>query len=188
MQESRYVDVSSSSPGRIRLRLPRGYRTREEVQRIALAVESHAGVSSVQTNVATGSILVHYDQERASPGDLRAALLEIGVAVRDAPSATAAQPRGERPAAAANLTGILGDLNGRVNRATKGGFDLRLLVPLGLGALAARQVAREGWDINEIPWYVLAWDAFQSFNTLHQEARRQGAASSTAAGDAAAGA
>ena len=188
MRESRYVDVSSSSPGRMRLRLPRGYRTPEEVQRIARAVGARVGVSSVQTNVATGSILVHYDQERASPGDLRAALIEVGVAVRDAPSATAARGRGERPAAA-TLTGILGDLNGRVNRATKGGFDLRLLVPLGLGALAARQIAREGWDINEIPWYVLAWDAFQSFNTLHQEARRQGAAvSAVVAGDAAAGA
>ena len=59
------------------------------------------------------------------------------------------------------------DLNQRVKTATKDAVDLRFLVPLGFGILAMRQLVVKGWQLELIPWYVLAWYAFDSFIKLH---------------------
>ena len=41
-------------------------------------------------------------------------------------------------------------------------------MPLGLGTLALGQLITKGPQLDKIPWYNLAWYAFDSFNKLNQ--------------------
>lgn len=59
------------------------------------------------------------------------------------------------------------EFNTQVRKQTNGVADLRLLVPLGLSAIALRQLLTKGLQIEEMPWYVLAWYAFDSFIKLN---------------------
>jgi hypothetical protein len=58
---------------------------------------------------------------------------------------------------------VVSDVNADVGRITNGVVDLRLLLPLGLSALAIRQLFIKGLQIDEIPWYTLGWYAFDTF-------------------------
>lgn len=75
---------------------------------------------------------------------------------------------GKLPTAEEVTDGISG-FNQQLRQATQGMVDLRLLVPMGLGAIALRQLLLKGWQLEDIPWYVLAWYAFDSFFKLNQE-------------------
>ncbi|NWF60777.1 MAG: DUF5132 domain-containing protein [Fischerella sp.] len=68
---------------------------------------------------------------------------------------------------ARDLINVISDVNTDVGRITNGVIDLRLLLPLGFSALAVRQLFIKGLQIDEIPWYVLAWYAFDSFMKLN---------------------
>jgi hypothetical protein len=70
---------------------------------------------------------------------------------------------------AKDLIHVVADVNGDIGRITNGVIDLRLLLPLGLGALAIRQLIVKGIDIDEIPWYTLTWYAFDSFIKLNNQ-------------------
>lgn len=170
MPETQFVEVASSIPGRARLKLSRGYRTSEEMKRVAVALDARSEISNVRMNLHTGSILVHYDQERGSLDSIRSTLQGLNITLGAHPNVQLPSPGAERRGAATNLVGALGGLNRRVELATNGSADLRLLIPLGLAALSIRQMIREGMEIDKIPWYVLAWDAFQTFNTLYNSA------------------
>lgn len=50
---------------------------------------------------------------------------------------------------------------------TEDAIDLQLLVPVGFGAIALRQFLTKGLQLDDIPWYVLAWYAFDSFIKLN---------------------
>ncbi|MDP9351021.1 MAG: hypothetical protein M3P51_05715, partial [Chloroflexota bacterium] len=167
MADSQSIRVMSSVPGRTRLKVSSRHRTQQEMQRIADALGARPDVSDVRANIHTGSLLVHHDQGQGGLAGLRTTLEEMGFTLLEITQGEAPVSNGERQEAAANLLGAVNGLNERVAQITRGKFDLRLLVPLSLGALSARQVARKGLELDEIPWYVLAWDAFQSFSTLH---------------------
>jgi hypothetical protein len=68
---------------------------------------------------------------------------------------------------AKDLINVMSDFNTDVAQLTNGVVDLRLLVPLGLSAIALRQLLVKGLQIDEIPWYTLAWYAFDSFVKLN---------------------
>ncbi|MDP9353214.1 MAG: hypothetical protein M3P51_16970 [Chloroflexota bacterium] len=164
----------SSVPGRTRLKVSSRHRTQQEMQRIADALVARPEVSDVRANVHTGSLLIHHERGQGGLDSLRGTLEELGFTVVEAERGTGPAPGAESRDASANLLGAVGGLNARVGRMTKGNFDLRLLVPLSLGVLSARQIARKGRELDEIPWYVLAWDAFQAFSTLHNKMEPQG--------------
>ncbi|MES1023619.1 DUF5132 domain-containing protein [Gloeocapsa sp. BRSZ] len=63
---------------------------------------------------------------------------------------------------------VFTEFNAQVKEMTNGVADLRLLLPLGLSAIALRQLLTKGLQIEEIPWYVLAWYAFDSFTKLNE--------------------
>lgn len=58
------------------------------------------------------------------------------------------------------------ELDRRVAWLTNNYVDLRLLIPLGLGTLALGQLITKGPQLDKIPWYNLAWYAFDSFYKL----------------------
>jgi Protein of unknown function (DUF5132) len=70
--------------------------------------------------------------------------------------------------AAESLMNTVSEINTHVRQATNGIVDLQLLFPLGLGAIALKQLLQKGFELEEIPWYVLAWYAFDSFVKLNE--------------------
>ena len=76
---------------------------------------------------------------------------------------------------AIGVMNTIAGLNEQIGQMTNGVADLRLLLPLGFGALALRQVLDKGFELEEIPWYTLAWYAFDSFVKLHDTAESQSA-------------
>jgi hypothetical protein len=67
------------------------------------------------------------------------------------------------------LTAIANELNAQTLAMTDGWVDLRMLVPLGFGAIALRQLLVKGIHPDAIPWYVMAWYAFDTFYKFNQE-------------------
>ncbi|WP_107806107.1 DUF5132 domain-containing protein [Nodularia spumigena] len=74
-----------------------------------------------------------------------------------------------RSSVAEDFVNVMSDLNADVDRMTNGVVDLRLLVPLALSILAIRQLLKQGLKLEEIPWYILAWFAFDSFVKLNDK-------------------
>jgi Protein of unknown function (DUF5132) len=66
-----------------------------------------------------------------------------------------------------NLINVISDFNEQVKQTTAGIVDLRSLVPAGLAALALRQLLAKGLQLDEIPWYTLAWYGFDTFMKLN---------------------
>ncbi|BAZ50598.1 hypothetical protein NIES4103_32150 [Nostoc sp. NIES-4103] len=151
--------IVSNTPKRLRLRVARQHRQPEEMQRIANALEAQPNVTQVRTNISQGSIVINYDGKDDSWNNVVATLLDLGIIFGDI-----AEGKSE---AAMDVSSAIVDLNKRVEQATNGAVDLRLLFPFGLSILAVRQLLKQGWRIDIIPWYVLAWYAFDSFIKLH---------------------
>ncbi len=157
------VTVVSAIPGRLRFKVPVERRSPEAMRRITNAF-SAIEVSGVDTNVQTGSVLVHYDPEKLPFDELEDAFDEFDATPVFGPRLV---ERGVAEASpSARVVDVAQELNRRVARATRGA-DLRLLVPLGLGALSVRQAFRDSPGLKQAPWYVLAWYAFDSFVKLN---------------------
>ncbi|TAF07179.1 MAG: DUF5132 domain-containing protein [Nostocales cyanobacterium] len=75
--------------------------------------------------------------------------------------------------AAKDFINIISDLNADVGRMTNGIADLRVILPVGIGLLSLRQLLRKGFQLEEIPWYILAWYAFDIFTRLNFEDETQ---------------
>lgn len=73
---------------------------------------------------------------------------------------------------AGTLIDWVSEMNAQAHWLTNGYADLRLLMPLGFGALALRQLWEKGLELDEIPWYNMAWYAFDSFNKLNRPRSR----------------
>lgn len=77
------------------------------------------------------------------------------------------QPSNGKSLVGESLINVVSDYNEQVKQTTAGVVDLRLLVPGGLAALALRQMLSKGLQLDEIPWYTLAWYAFDTFMKLN---------------------
>lgn len=75
---------------------------------------------------------------------------------------------------AEHLTHMLFDLNEQVGWLTHNVADLRVLLSFGFAAMALRQLAVKGAELDEIPWYTFAWYAFSSFRELHRSGEPAG--------------
>jgi hypothetical protein len=166
--------IVSLLPGRMRVRLHRSHRGPAEMKQIEQELGRRDGITSVTTDARTGSVLVQYDHRTVSKDDLVAMLYDVGVVAREVLGAEAL-PIGreggvvEHSTAATGVLDALTDLDRRISELTDGKVDLKLLMPLGLGLLAARQILTTGGlGLAEVPAYVLLWYTFDSFYKLHQ--------------------
>ncbi len=151
--------IVSDTPGRLRLRVARCHRQPEQMQRIARALEAQPNISQVRTNISHGSIVINHDGKDRSLENVVGTLVDLGIIFADVTE--------DKSDAAVDVSGAVVDLNKRVEQATNGAVDLRFLFPLGLSFLAIRQLVAKGLQFETIPWYVLAWYAFDSFIKLH---------------------
>jgi hypothetical protein len=93
--------VVSAIPGRVRLRIAKPYRTSATYEQIRRTLGSTSGVSSVELNASTGSLLVLYDPETLPFGDL----LTLGSALDlSAGDLLASESNGAQPAVADRAT------------------------------------------------------------------------------------
>lgn len=171
MSKPKRTHIASSTPTRTRIKVSDKRRNPQEMGRLVEALESHPGIHDVRTNLQTGSIVIHHKPEVDSFDDIANILQDLGVilghvAGLEIPNFEAPKMEG-KSAVANDLTGAIADLNNRVGAATNGIVDLRILIPVGLGALAVRQLLKQGFQIEAAPWYVLAYYAFDSFIKLH---------------------
>ncbi|MDZ8185969.1 MAG: hypothetical protein RMX96_14095 [Nostoc sp. ChiSLP02] len=154
-----FTKILSNTPGRLRLRIALPHRQNGEMQRIANALEAQPNINRVRTNIHHGSIVINHDGKDDSLKNIVATLIDLGVIFGDLTE--------DKSETAANITNAVVNLNKRVGQATKGEIDLRVIFPLGLSILAVRQLIAKGWQFDTIPWYALAWYAFDSFIKLH---------------------
>ncbi|NMG20965.1 HMA2 domain-containing protein [Brasilonema bromeliae] len=151
--------IVSSTPGRLRLRIAQPHRQSGEMQRIANALQANPNINQVRTNIQNGSIIINHDGEHGSLDNVYATLRDLGIIFGDVALG--------KSDAAAEVSNAVVDLNKRVRQATNNAVDLRFLFPLGLGMFSIRQLVTRGLQLEIIPWYVLAWYAFDSFIKLH---------------------
>ena len=172
----RHARVVSHAPGRVRVRLRPDHRDAETLTRAEQHLGEQPGVATVTTNVRTGSLLLSFDHVGVSKADLFGMLYDAGIVARDLldaeeiPEDLGAE-RQEHSTTATGLMDALTDLDTRLSRLTGGRIDIKLLVPVGMGILAARQIATVGLGLGQVPGYVLLWYAFDSFYKLHQRRR-----------------
>jgi hypothetical protein len=170
--------IVSHAPGRMRVRLHPEQRDPVAMAKLEQELGGRAGVASVATDPRTGSVLVHYEDASVSKDDVLDMLLDAGVvaldllgaeeAAEDLAGEGAGRGVADHSAGAVAILDAVTDLDHRISRLTGGKFDLKLLVPAGLGLLALRQVMLNGFGLGQVPGYVLLWYTFDSFYKLHQ--------------------
>lgn len=157
--------VVSSTPGRLRLRVAPSHRQSGEMQRIANELQTNPNVHQVRMNIPNGSIIINHDGEDGSLHNVFTSLRDLGIIFGDIALG--------KSDAAEEVSNAVVDLNKRVRQATDNVVDLRFLFPLGLGIFSIRQLLARGLQLEIIPWYVLAWYAFDSFIKLHATSQAQ---------------
>ncbi len=150
-----HTQIVSSTARRTRIRLSRKRRNPKEIARIAEALRAHPDISEVQANLTAGTIVVYHDKEVLD--NIKATLKDMGVILM---AAAGGEP------SAKSLTDAISNLDSHLGL-SRAGINLKLLVPLGFGALAALQLARRGLEIGGAPWYLLAYFAFESYVWLN---------------------
>jgi hypothetical protein len=153
-----------ASPGRLRVKMDRDAFESNAVRNAEEALTGVDGVLEVRRNPASRSVLVRYDVRAASLPRMFAAVAGAGVAI-DVP--TTASSTSEAPALGNLITSAFSRADEWVSGRTSRKADLRTLVPVGLAALAARELL-VGRAVSA-PWYVLAWYAFDSFYKLRRD-------------------
>ncbi len=151
--------IISSTPGRLRLRVAQPQRQSRDMHRITSVLNANPQVDRVSTNLHSGSITIYHDGKTGSLDNIFATLRDVGIIFADITEG--------KTEAAAQVTNAVVDLNQQIRQATNAVIDIRFLFSLGLSTLAVRQLLSKGLQLETIPWYVLAWYAFDSFIKLH---------------------
>jgi hypothetical protein len=149
-----HTRIISSTPHRTRIRVSQKRRNPKELARLAEGLQASPQVSEVSTNLYAGTLIVHHKEK----ADIAAELKDLGVI---------AMAAGGLETSAMPLTDAVLDLENHVGPTLGSLLDLKLLVPLGFGALAVLQIARRGLEIGGAPWYLLAYFALESFVKLN---------------------
>ena len=161
------AQIVSQTPGRIRLRVPRVDRQQQKVAPIVNALKARLEIYRVKTNIPSGSITVLHGRELLSSQDMCIVLQDLGVNLLELTQEEPRRVASRSSSAAIEVIKTATDLNQRVKTATNDNIDLRFLLPLSFGVLALRKLIIKGWQLELIPWYVLAWYAFDSFLKLN---------------------
>ncbi|AVZ31703.1 HMA2 domain-containing protein [Nodularia spumigena] len=157
--------IISNTPGRLRLRISPPHRHPREMQSITNVLKAQSQIIQVRTNINSGSIIINHDGRNATLENVLTTLLDLGVTFADITEGNSE--------AAEDVKRAIINLNKRFEQATSGEVDLRFIFPLGLSILAVRQILVKGLQLEIIPWYVLAWYAFDSFMKLNNPSQLQ---------------
>jgi hypothetical protein len=162
-------------PGRLRVRLPRASRRPDILRDLHGFISGLGGVTRVEINPVTGSILVHYEPESAQ--EVRSLLargassgLEAPVELSDVDElADEIEREAEFLAAhselALHIVKSVKALNTAVREASGNAVDLKVLLPAGLAVWA---FYKHGAAASTPMWVSLTIFAVHSFLALHR--------------------
>ena len=159
------AQIVSQTPGRVRLRVTPVHRQQQKITPIVNALKARLEIYRVKTNIPSGSITILHGRELLTSQDMCTVLQDLGVNLVEVTQEPRISVSSSLSAAAIIKTAT--GLNQRVKTVTNDTVDLRFLLPLSFGVLAVRQLIVKGWQLEIIPWYVLAWYAFDSFIKLN---------------------
>jgi len=163
------LHVAHDIPGRLRLRLPLGAAT----DGLTAAVTAEPGVVSCTWSERTRSLLVLYEPGH---GDRPAILdvVRVSGAAHPTASANGAAPAAARPEPGALLVAgvrqVVGEIDQRVQRVSRGLVGLGTLLPLGLVSWAAAQIARG--RATPLSWTSALWYAHGLVRDYQEPAAR----------------
>jgi hypothetical protein len=154
--------VTHRTPSRLRIRVPARRRDAAWWQRVGAELRAAPGVSAVEVNPLTASILIHHDGSfepaRALAGHELLSLIEER---RVASRSFLEQVRGRFAA-----------IDGAISVASEGKVDLASLTLLGLSGLVVQQLLRG--NVVQAPAVTLAWNVAELIRTRskpHREDR-----------------
>jgi hypothetical protein len=157
-------------PGRMRVRFARGSITPEALARLQSGVLKVRGVTRCEANRTTGCLLVHFDEAGFDAGRFSRAVGGLADDRRPRGPAVTAAPVRVHDGGPSHLARVINVrlrlLDRRLRRATGDRVDLRTIVPIGFAGLAIREIVVNSAHLPAIPWYVLAWYAFDSYLKL----------------------
>jgi hypothetical protein len=119
------------------------------------------GVRAAQFNASSGSVLIEYEPGIVDPN----VLIEAAAAAAELDPPCDHERRGPRREPALRLIAAARRFNTSTRSLTGGQVDLRVLVPIALGAVSAYSLISRK---DRLPrWESLAYWAFAIFQTLH---------------------
>ncbi|MDJ0598004.1 MAG: hypothetical protein QNJ37_04080 [Crocosphaera sp.] len=159
--------ILSVTPGRIRIRVILPPEQMEELNVIILGLKNQLALEKVRTNLYSRSLTLFYNPKLVNSREFLDKLRELGVNFSKSSSKFGSVIT-EDSMTAVKVNRVSQDLNRYVRQASNNIVDLGVLIPLSFALLAGRQLIVKGWQLGNIPWYVLAWYAFDSFIKLHK--------------------
>lgn len=162
------VDVESSIPGRIRLRLPRGYRRHDVMSDISVTLNGTSGIRNVVINPATGSILVENDPDVINSDDLLDAIKvePLESAISEAWSFLSEQPWPGISKTGTKIINNFKKFDQIVSWVTKGSVDGKLAIVIFLFALSLGRALFSD-KRTAAPWHSLLWYSYSMFMQWH---------------------
>ncbi|ACK66166.1 conserved hypothetical protein [Rippkaea orientalis PCC 8801] len=165
------AQILSQTPGRMRLRVAPSSHRIKQINRIVVDLRNNLPIDRIKENLEIGTITVFHNPQLVNGSNILEQLTNFGLIFSNIPT-TSPKVTPDYSKAALGITEVTQTLNQRVRQTSDGLVDLGFLIPLGFAILAWRQLRLKGWQLDIIPWYVLAWYAFDSFLKLQPINRR----------------
>ncbi|MGK7884196.1 MAG: HMA2 domain-containing protein [Crocosphaera sp.] len=159
------TQILSLTPGRIRLRVDLSGHSREEVNLMVVSLDNHLAIEKVRINIEIGSLTIFYDSQSINTVEIIDELKKLGLTFSEK-SITSSPVIPSSSKTAIHINQMGNNVNQVIKQGSNNIVDLGVIVPLGFALLAWRQLILKGWQLETIPWYVLAWYAFDSFIKL----------------------
>jgi hypothetical protein len=172
--------VVHAIPGRVRLKVAQVRENPALAGELQKRLAATRGISKVEVNPLTSSVLVLYDERELSSPDvlheLAAPLSALfpGFDVKDFVKGQAPTRNGTQtlPPLTAGISSLFISLNTRISQVTGGSADLKILAPLLLFVLGARSLL-----VSEKPlvptWYDFLWFALGTYFMLNPKPGEQ---------------
>ncbi|HZQ53401.1 MAG TPA: hypothetical protein VFB14_14450 [Bryobacteraceae bacterium] len=171
------VRTAHRMPGRIRLKLDGSSRKAHELEDLKRTIASMPGVDRVEANLASGSLVIHYDpklygrfhhqlkEHGDSTGTFHLDVPDIGEGADLIKSVEEeADFLAEHSETARVMVNGFRSLDRAIRRATDNTVDLKVLLPLGLAVYSFVEI---GLEAATPLWITLGIFSFNSFVQLH---------------------
>jgi len=168
------IRVVHAIPGRIRLKAARVRKNLALAGEIQTRLAAVHGITHVEVNPHTGSVLVLYEaRDEVLPDSFRALVEPLATLFPDFDFKDLAERQqlstngaSSAPSLTGGIASFFGTLNTRVGKVTGGSADLRILVPLTLFAFGVRGLV--GSEQRLFPsWYDFFWFSLGTFFMLN---------------------
>lgn len=159
--------VTHHLPHRTRLRVPREHRDPETLKKLHTKLKKTEGVSDVEINPRTGSVLIHHDEDPAILNNVGNAIDEVAGELFEAILAAEGIEIPGLSIFAHVIRERLSDMDNRLAVATNNVIDLKMLVPVaffGAGIIQAKR--NTGW-LDQVPAWVLFYYAYDAYMKFH---------------------